>query len=102
MTPASPVAFRWDTPYGRIVIDGAGDTTYEDDTAYLLILDLDGNDTYHAGGGATGLDCPISVLIDVRGNDRYIARHAPLTPVTTSHPVTAQTATPHQKVEALE
>src|SRR5207237_547578 len=35
---------------------------------------------------------------DVRGNDRYEARHAPLTPVTASHPVTTQSTAPHQNI----
>src|SRR5262245_11156612 len=31
MTPPASVTFRWDTPFGRIVINGTGDTVYEDD-----------------------------------------------------------------------
>lgn len=57
------------TPLGRIVIGSNAGSRYERND-YLLICDLGGNDTYlHGGGSRTGL--PISVILDLAGNDFY-------------------------------
>lgn len=58
-----------DTPAGRVLIGGPKDNTYTEDAA--LILDLGGNDKYfnHAGG-STRLN-PFSVVIDLSGDDVY-------------------------------
>lgn len=60
-----------DTPAGRVLIGGRGDNTYTEDAA--LILDFGGNDTYfnHAGG-STRL-YPFSAVIDLSGDDVYSA-----------------------------
>jgi hypothetical protein len=62
---------RIDTPAGRILIGGIKDNTYTEDAA--LILDYGGNDKYfnHAGG-STRLN-PFSVVIDLSGDDIYSA-----------------------------
>lgn len=58
-----------DTPAGRVLIGGTKDNTYTEDAA--LILDFGGNDKYfnHAGG-STRLN-PFSVVIDLSGDDVY-------------------------------
>ncbi|MFI5305320.1 MAG: PDZ domain-containing protein [Nitrospiria bacterium] len=58
-----------DTPAGRVLIGGTKDNTYTEDAA--LILDFGGNDKYfnHAGG-STRLN-PFSVVIDLAGDDVY-------------------------------
>ena len=72
------VVFFSDTPYGRIIIGGAGNNIYDEDA--MLIIDIGGNDRYlnHAGGVATesrlfrdGSIGGISVLIDLAGDDYY-------------------------------
>lgn len=80
--------FRWDTPCGRVLINGNGADVIRDDGPYLLIIDLGGNDTYHAGGAACGLDNPVSVLIDVAGDDRYMTRDKAPATGTTRAPTT--------------
>ncbi len=61
------------TPAGRIVLGTAGDDVYDDASAFLLI-DMDGKDTY-AGCAAASVsqEKPVSVLIDLAGDDRYEA-----------------------------
>lgn len=61
-----------DTPAGRVLIGGTKDNTYTEDAA--LILDFGGNDKYfnHAGG-STRLT-PFSVVIDLSGDDIYSAK----------------------------
>ena len=57
------------TPLGRIIIGSNAGSHYERDN-YLLICDFGGNDTYLDGGGSRpGL--PISVVLDLSGNDNY-------------------------------
>jgi hypothetical protein len=60
-----------DTPAGRVLVGGTKDNTYTEDAA--LILDFGGNDKYfnHAGG-STRLN-PFSVVIDLSGDDVYSA-----------------------------
>ena len=60
-----------DTPAGRVLIGGKEDNTYTEEAA--LILDFGGNDKYlnHAGG-STRLN-PFSVVIDLSGDDVYSA-----------------------------
>ncbi len=59
------------TPWGDIVVGGAGDNTYYGD--FALILDPGGNDNYHTRtAGAVGdLGNKYSVVIDLAGNDTY-------------------------------
>ncbi len=73
--PGGNFAVDIPTPLGRIVIDGSGDDVhYAQDCA--LLIDFDGDDTYYGRAGASSVDVPVSVLIDVRGDDRYINDHA--------------------------
>jgi hypothetical protein len=64
-------AFRWETPLGWVEINGAGNDVYPAGVKRLLTIDTGGDDTYAGGGGTLDPDNPISVLIDLRGNDTY-------------------------------
>ena len=68
-------AFRWETPLGLIEIVGADNNTYDAGIRRLLTIDTGGNDTYASGGATLSADNPISVLIDLRGNDQYAIRN---------------------------
>lgn len=65
---------RIETRLGPIIIGGAGPTHYtaEDDNA-LLIIDLGGDDIYdcHIGAANGLINHPISICIDLGGNDAY-------------------------------
>jgi hypothetical protein len=69
--------FEWNTPLGAIVIHGDDRGDSYADKPYLLIVDAGGDDTYYGGGGSYDINHPISVLIDLKGNDRYIAASYP-------------------------
>jgi hypothetical protein len=65
------VAWPLDTPMGQIVVDTTGrDNRYRLGDA-LLVLDVGGDDQYEFQ--PRGDCCPISVLLDHQGNDRYVA-----------------------------
>ena len=61
---------RWDTPFGPAFIGGIGPTTYAEDAA--LILDLGGDDRYVARAGGGSPERPVSVCVDLGGDDRYL------------------------------
>ncbi len=65
-----PFLFRWESPLGVIILSGSHEDNRWADEAYLLLIDFGGNDTYTAGGGAT-FTHPVSIIIDVAGDDRY-------------------------------
>jgi hypothetical protein len=61
-----------ETPIGRIVLSGSDDDrhAYSD---LLLLVDFGGNDVYQGSVGATpSLQIPISLAIDLEGDDRYV------------------------------
>ncbi len=63
--------------HGKIVLYGHADDVHdaEADGDALLVIDLGGNDTWTRGASATVLnDRPVSVCIDLSGNDRYVGR----------------------------
>lgn len=65
-----PVAWSLQTPFGRIVVDTSGGDNRHVLQDALLVLDVGGNDEYEflpRGDAHT-----ISVLLDHRGNDRYV------------------------------
>lgn len=66
-------ALRIDTGAGAIVVSGPGDDTHDDTTgAVLFQLELGGDDLYLGGAGATlDEDNPVSVLVDLGGDDAY-------------------------------
>lgn len=66
------VLFAEQTPIGEVIIGGPGKTIYTKRAA--LIIDFGGDDEYLAGAGGATPDLPVSVCIDLRGNDTYNAR----------------------------
>ncbi len=62
------------TPYGKITIDGRDNDNEYSGTNHLLIIDSLGSDTYSGSAGATSsiTNCA-SVIIDLSGDDEYIA-----------------------------
>lgn len=59
------------TPIGRIVISGSKNDVHSYSDAFLVI-DLGGDDTYNGAAGSTpSLNIPISLAIDLEGNDKY-------------------------------
>jgi hypothetical protein len=66
------VLYAEDTPYGLIVIGGAGPNTYELDHRFGLVIDLGGDDVYRGMIAASAdIDHGNSVVIDLAGNDTY-------------------------------
>lgn len=65
-----PFSFRWETPLGIISLNGGQENSY-DPAAYLLIIDTGGNDHYQAAGQTPDAGHPLSVALDLAGNDRY-------------------------------
>jgi PKD repeat protein len=85
-TVSGTFSFDQVTPIGRILINsGGGDTTYtqtedpiDPSGYYLLICDVDGNDTYNCNAGANGnMFNPVSICLDLAGNDTYAALDDP-------------------------
>lgn len=70
-TNGKDIVFYAETPYGTIIIGGAGDNVYDKDA--VLIIDLGGNDRYlNRAGGAVGMNKPtVSIVIDLVGDDFY-------------------------------
>jgi hypothetical protein len=67
-------AWSFATEAGTITISGSGDDEHAlaEDEAQLLLLDLGGDDTYVDGAGANRDESnPVSVAIDLGGNDAY-------------------------------
>ncbi|MHA2612013.1 MAG: hypothetical protein V2G33_06475 [bacterium JZ-2024 1] len=58
------------TSLGSLIVSAGRDDIYEREDA-LLILDFTGDDVYTRGGGAEGERLPVSLIVDVSGNDRY-------------------------------
>lgn len=60
-----------ETPIGRIVLSGSGDDRHEY-SDLLLLVDFGGEDTYRGAIGSTpSLQIPISLAIDLDGDDQY-------------------------------
>ncbi len=59
---------EWTTPRGRVAVGGTGPNRYRG--AYLLVFDLGGNDTFEGPGAVSGED-PVSVVVDLGGDDCY-------------------------------
>jgi HEAT repeat protein len=64
------VLFAEQTPEGEVIIGGPGRTVYPKRAA--LIIDFGGDDEYLAGAGGATPEMPVSVCIDLRGNDTYL------------------------------
>ena len=68
------VAWTLDTPMGRIVVDTTGRNNHHQLKDPLLVLDVGGDDEYEFLPPSEGHR--ISVLLDHRGNDRYLTSAA--------------------------
>ncbi|MCF7811183.1 HEAT repeat domain-containing protein [bacterium] len=64
--------------WGRMVIGGDGDNTYDGD--FSIIIDIGGDDVYRGryAGGMGEVGCPYSIVIDLKGDDYYDARGLPV------------------------
>ncbi len=63
--------FEFDTPLGEVVLAGTGNDRHLRRNCAVLV-DLGGDDTYDgAVGSTTSLELPVSVAIDLAGNDIY-------------------------------
>src|SRR3972149_3322211 len=60
-----------DSRFGRIIIGGPGKTSYKGNA--FLIIDFGGDDLYENNAGASTLEYPFSIVIDLAGNDIYKA-----------------------------
>lgn len=60
-----------ETDAGLVVIGGPGSTTYL--VAPSIVVDLGGDDTYRCDAASSDRDRPVSVVVDVSGNDFYTA-----------------------------
>lgn len=70
--PADSVTTRaWDTPWGPIVLGGPGPDQH-DGRQPLVIVDLGGDDRYSVGAAADETH-PMGVILDLAGNDQYLA-----------------------------
>ena len=67
------VVAKIDTPAGAIVIGGRGPNTYQLDAMrdVAAVIDLGGDDVYE--DGSVSVDRPVLVVIDLAGNDTYRA-----------------------------
>ncbi|MFQ5830169.1 MAG: hypothetical protein ACE5JD_13585, partial [Candidatus Methylomirabilia bacterium] len=66
----TPFSFRWESPLGVILLSGSEMVNRHGDESYLLLIDFGGDDSYTKGGGAS-VSLPVSILIDLDGNDTY-------------------------------
>lgn len=71
---AGDILFVQDTSIGKIVVGGTGTSYYYADAA--VIIDLGGNDFYFNNAGSSGKDRPISLCIDLSGDDVYNATNS--------------------------
>lgn len=65
------ILFVQDTNIGKIVVGGTGTSYYYADAA--VIIDLGGNDYYFNNPGSSSKDIPVSICIDLSGDDIYHA-----------------------------
>ncbi|MBI4711766.1 MAG: PDZ domain-containing protein [Planctomycetes bacterium] len=74
------ILFSKDTPFGKIIISGKGNSRYLDQAAAspalmrgnaAIIIDLDGDDFYANRLGSSTKNQPFSIIIDYSGDDRY-------------------------------
>ncbi len=65
-----PFHYRVATPAGEVLLRGGGDDGDAGEGPFLLVIDTGGRDRYGAGA-ASGPGTPVSVLIDLEGDDVY-------------------------------
>lgn len=59
------------SPIGTVVIGGSGLTTYT--APHALVIDVGGDDLYRGPVAAGSFHLPLSAVLDLRGNDRYLS-----------------------------
>ncbi len=59
------------TRYGWVKISGAGRHHHREDEQHLLVLDLGGDDTYASAANTLDFAHPLSIVVDLAGNDLY-------------------------------
>jgi hypothetical protein len=69
--PTGEYSFVFDTPLGMIALNGAQTDSYSAFLPYLLVIDTGGNDAYAGGAANLNLASPVSVTIDLSGDDTY-------------------------------
>ncbi len=70
LEPVPAFAFDWESPWGWVRVRGGGDDTLHA-TNELLIIDLGGEDKYFGPVAASAASRPLSLLLDLAGNDQY-------------------------------
>jgi hypothetical protein len=68
-----PSDFQWETPFGMIILGNKGSQNYPN-KPILLAIDVSGDDVYHAP--QLKHRQPVSVVIDLAGNDQYLSEDA--------------------------
>jgi hypothetical protein len=68
--------FDWETPWGWIRVRGDGNDIVDGDRS-LLVVDLGGDDMYMDDVAASTANRPISLLLDMAGNDEYLSENSP-------------------------
>ena len=74
---AGSFSFTTTTPWGRVVLRGGGDDVWDDTDPdlqgdLLLVMDTGGDDTWYVSAGANSSPAnPVSVLVDLGGDDVY-------------------------------
>jgi hypothetical protein len=66
--------FIFTTPLGKIVIND-GRNNFNEEEGYFINIDIGGDDLYKSGAACWDCDHPISILIDLDGNDTYESPH---------------------------
>jgi hypothetical protein len=70
-TPPRDFRYAVSTAYGWVMILGIGQHHHRADERHLLILDLGGDDVYANAGNTLDAGNPVSIVIDLAGNDEY-------------------------------
>jgi hypothetical protein len=72
-TPPRDFRYAVSTRYGWVMVLGIGQHHHREDERHLFILDLGGDDVYANAGNTLDAGNPVSVVIDLAGNDEYRA-----------------------------
>lgn len=63
--------FEFSTPFGKVKIAGTDDDSYRDED-FLLLIEKGGDDSYDRAGANPDVHHPLSVVIDLAGDDGYM------------------------------
>ena len=69
--PPRDFHFAVSTPYGWVKILGTGQHHHREDERHLLIIDVGGDDVYASAANTLDYGNPISLVLDMSGNDEY-------------------------------